>query len=66
MNFKYMRIQGRELSYVTRYPKGVFGLCRNLLRDNLPDDEEKQLFLSLTTGSKNIFRNRSPVSAMKR
>ena len=26
MKFKYMRIQGRDLSYVTQYPKGLFGL----------------------------------------
>ena len=24
MDFKYMRIQGREQSWITKYPKGVF------------------------------------------
>ena len=27
MEYKYVRIQGRENSYVTKYPKGVFSLC---------------------------------------
>ena len=26
MSYKYMRIQGREDSYITRYPKGIFSL----------------------------------------
>ena len=33
MKCKYMRIQGREVSYVIKYPKGVFSLCWNLIRD---------------------------------
>lgn len=47
MNFKYMRIQGREDSYVTKYPKGVFSLCWNLIRDNMLDEKEKELFISI-------------------
>ena len=31
MSYKYMRIQGREDSYITRYPKGIFSLCWNLV-----------------------------------
>ena len=31
--YQYMRIQGRENSYITQYPKGVFSLCWNLIRD---------------------------------
>lgn len=46
MEFKYMRIQGREASYVTKYPKGVFSLCWNLLRDGLLTKAEKELFLA--------------------
>lgn len=49
MNYKYMRIQGRENSYITKYPKGVFSLCWNLIRDNQLTDEEKELFLSIDT-----------------
>lgn len=47
MNYKYMRIQGREDSYITKYPKGVFSLCWNLIRDEQLTDEEKELFLSI-------------------
>jgi len=47
VKYKYMRIQGRENSYVTQYPKGVFSLCWNLIRDNLLDEKEKELFLSI-------------------
>lgn len=47
MNYKYVRIQGREDSYVTRYPKGVFSLCWNLIRDNILEENEKELFFSI-------------------
>ena len=45
--YKYMRIQGREDSYVTRYPKGVFSLCWNLVRDKVLTAEEEKLFISI-------------------
>ena len=44
---KYMRIQGRENSYITKYPKGVFSLCWNLIRDKVLTAEEEQLFISI-------------------
>ncbi len=44
---KYMRIQGREDSYITKYPKGVFALCWNLIRDGFLSEEEKELFISI-------------------
>lgn len=40
--YKYMRIQGREVSYITKYPKGVFSLCWNLIRDKIMTEEEKR------------------------
>ena len=45
--YKYMRIQGREDSYVTKYPKGVFSLCWNLIRDKVMTEEEEKLFVSI-------------------
>ena len=45
--YRYMRIQGRENSYITKYPKGVFSLCWNLVRDKAMTPEEEQLFLSI-------------------
>ena len=38
--YKYMRIQGRESSYITQYPKGIFSLCWNLIRDKALTKEE--------------------------
>lgn len=45
--YKYMRIQGREDSYITGYPKGVFSLCWNLIRDKKMTEEEEKLFVSV-------------------
>jgi len=47
MKYKYIRIQGREDSYITKYPKGVFSLCWNLIRDGRLTDDEKNLFISI-------------------
>jgi len=49
MTFQYMRIQGREPSYITKYPKGIFSLGWNLIRDQILSEEEKALFLSIDT-----------------
>ena len=46
-NYKYMRIQGREDSYITKYPKGIFSLCWNLIKDGILTEEEKALFISI-------------------
>ena len=51
--YKYMRIQGREDSYITKYPKGIFSLCWNLIRDQLLTAEEEKLFLSIDDWFKN-------------
>lgn len=56
MEFKYVRIQGRENSYITEYPKGVFSLCWNLIRDEQLTSEEKELFIS------NWFKDHLPES----
>ena len=45
--FKYVRIQGRENSYITKYPKGVFSLCWNLIRDGVMTADEEKLFRSI-------------------
>ena len=45
--YKYVRIQGRENSYVTKYPKGVFSLCWNLIRDKALTEEEEALFVAI-------------------
>ncbi len=45
--YKYMRIQGREDSYITKYPKGIFSLCWNLVRDKVMTDEEEKMFIAI-------------------
>jgi len=47
MKYKYVRIQGRENSYITKYPKGVFSLCWNLIKDEVLTEEEKNMFISI-------------------
>lgn len=41
MKFKYVRIQGRELSYVTKAPKGVFAVCWRMIYDSIMSEEGK-------------------------
>ena len=45
--YKYMRIQGREDSYITKYPKGIFSLCWNLFRDKKMSEEDEKIFVSI-------------------
>ena len=45
--YKYMRIQGREDSYITKYPKGIFSLCWNLIRDKKMTEEDEKLFITI-------------------
>lgn len=47
MNYKYMRIQGRELSYVTQYPKGVFSMCWRLILDGQMSKEDEECFKAI-------------------
>ncbi len=44
MTCKYMRIQGRENSRITEYPKGVFSLCWSLIRDGVMTPEDEKTF----------------------
>lgn len=44
MDFKYMRIQGRELSYVTKRPKGIFAMCWRMIYDGKMEKEDAELF----------------------
>lgn len=44
MQFKYMRIQGREESWITKYPKGIFGMCWRLIMDGVIDKEDEEVF----------------------
>ena len=44
MTFKYMRIQGRELSYVTKRPKGIFAMCWRMIYDGKMKKSDAELF----------------------
>ncbi|MBP3579233.1 MAG: hypothetical protein J6K15_14070 [Lachnospiraceae bacterium] len=49
MEFKYLRIQGRELSYITQYPKGIFAMCWRMIYDGVMNEEDAELFKSINT-----------------
>ncbi|MCR5061439.1 MAG: hypothetical protein K6A80_10560 [Saccharofermentans sp.] len=42
--FKYVRIQGRELAENTKYAKGIFSMCWQLIHDNVMEEEDADLF----------------------
>jgi hypothetical protein len=44
INFKYVRIQGRELAANTKYAKGVFSMCMKLIHDDVMEQEDADLF----------------------
>ena len=44
MDFKYVRIQGRELAKSTMYQKGVFSMCWKLIQDDVMEEEDADLY----------------------
>lgn len=55
MRFKYVRIQGKELSTRTNYPKGIFGMCWRLIKDEEMDEEDRGLFLEINDWFKEVL-----------
>ena len=45
--YKYMRIQGRNLVANTLTGKGVFGLCMELIRNRIMDQEDEELYMEI-------------------
>ena len=43
-NYKYVRIQGRELAANTMYAKGIFSMCWKLIQDDVMEEEDADLF----------------------
>lgn len=43
-NFKYMRIQGREIAEFTNYANGVFGIFRDFEKKHVMTDEDAALY----------------------
>ena len=46
-NYKYLRIQGRNLVINTMTGKGIFGLCMELIRDKKMEQEDEDLLLEI-------------------
>lgn len=44
MKLLYVRIQGRELSYITKAPKGIFGMCWRMIYDGIMSEEDAAIF----------------------
>lgn len=44
MNFKYVRIQGKERAPKTNYAKGIFSMCWSLIQQDIMDEEDADLF----------------------
>ena len=44
VEWKYMRIQGREDSWVTKYPKGIFSMCWRMIMDGKMEPEDEKMF----------------------
>ena len=44
MKFHYVRIQGKELVENTMQGKGVFSICMQMLRDDVMDEEDTDLY----------------------
>jgi len=42
---KYLRIQGRETSWITKKPLGVFSLCWRQVQNNIFSEEDKAKFV---------------------
>ena len=44
MNFKYVRIQGKEFARNTMYAKGIFSMCWQMIQDDIMEQEDADLF----------------------
>lgn len=44
MNFKYVRIQGKNLARNTMHAKGVFSLCWELIQQKVMEEEDADLY----------------------
>ena len=56
MNFKYVRIQGKELAENTMYAKGIFSMCWQLVQDNTMEEEDADLFREIDKWFSEILR----------
>ncbi len=47
MDFKYVRIQGKELARNTMYAKGIFSMCMQMIRDEVMAGEDADLYMEI-------------------
>ena len=47
LQFKYVRIQGKELARNTMYAKGIFSICMQMIRDEVMDSEDAELYRAI-------------------
>jgi len=45
--YKYMRIQGRNLAENTLTGKGVFSICMDMIRNEVMDEEDAELYMEI-------------------
>lgn len=43
-HYKYLRIQGRELAANTMYAKGIFSMCWSLIKSDVMEEEDVDLY----------------------
>ena len=43
-HFKYVRIEGKELVRNTMHAKGIFSICMQMLREDVMDEEDADLY----------------------
>lgn len=46
-NYKYVRIQGRHLAENTLTGKGVFSICMDMIRNQVMDQEDADLYMEI-------------------
>lgn len=67
---KYVRIQGREISYRTGKPKGIFAMCWRMLYDGVFSTEDAQKFKTVEIWFKenlpepNLYENDNPLGVI--
>ena len=47
LNFKYIRIQGKELAKNTMHAKGIFSMCWQLVQNDVMIEEDADLFCEI-------------------
>lgn len=46
-NYKYVRIQGRDIISNTLTGRGVFSMCMEMIRNNVMDEEDEGLYMEI-------------------